>query len=206
MNDFPSSMRHLMKLAEKMGKIGLHNHSWDMLKQMKDLMDDDFWSELEKLQQLGVHGADRDSHDKDDTVIQKNKSGNKKRSSNVYNLKYAADTRSKEYVNPPVDVYQTIGKVIVCCALPGLDKNSLKISLTEGRLLMLEGKIRQHDFGRNPEFVVQQERQHGKFLRRIELPCRVKSDDVSKSYKNGILEMVFSRVIGDESEYLEVDW
>lgn len=96
--------------------------------------------------------------------------------------------------------------MVVCCDLPGLDKNSLNVTLSEGRHLTLEGRIKAHDFARDERLVVNKERFHGKFIRQIELPCQVQTEDARKVYKSGVLELYFPKSRNRNIREVKLDW
>ncbi|GAB7388347.1 hypothetical protein BSNK01_21840 [Bacillaceae bacterium] len=90
-------------------------------------------------------------------------------------------------------MFQTQSKVILCCAVPALDRNSLKLSLSGERQVTIEGKIKEHRFAENREFIMKKERFCGKFIRRIPLPSAVHPEGYKTSYVDGILEICFTR-------------
>jgi len=104
-----------------------------------------------------------------------------------------SEEKSPESVNksalyPPLDLFQTLGKIIVSCELPGLDRNSLKVALRDGKKLYIKGKTKQHDLS---EYLIQRERKCGKFIREITLPDEVLANRVKTKYRDGILELQF---------------
>jgi HSP20 family protein len=69
-----------------------------------------------------------------------------------------------------------------------MDKDKITVTLESGKLLKISGsrEAMKQEAGPN---VVKRERMVGKFERAIELPAECKSDGISASYKNGVLEV-----------------
>ena len=88
---------------------------------------------------------------------------------------------------PAVDVYEEKDEVVVKAELPGLSREDLDVTLTESTLTLKgekknEEEIKERNFYRS-------ERSSGSFVRTIELPSEVKTDQTKASFKNGILEI-----------------
>ncbi|MBP1933626.1 Hsp20/alpha crystallin family protein [Ammoniphilus resinae] len=101
-----------------------------------------------------------------------------------------SETVKETALHPPLDLFQTLGKIIVSCELPGLDRNSLKVALRDGKKLYIKGKTKQHDLS---DFLIQRERTYGKFIREVTLPDEVLSNKVKTKYRDGILELQFTK-------------
>ncbi|MBI4517871.1 MAG: Hsp20/alpha crystallin family protein [Deltaproteobacteria bacterium] len=88
---------------------------------------------------------------------------------------------------PAVDVYEDKDAVVVKADLPGMSKDEIEVSLT-GSALTLKGEkrkaeeIKDHDYYRS-------ERSYGAFSRTLALPADIKSDQVTASFKDGVLEI-----------------
>lgn len=165
MKDLQASLHHLQILTQKLSQLGSGQGPWDHLQHLQNLLDDDFWSHIQGIQRLAATLPASASSDED----------------------LAVDG------SPQIDVYQTHSKVIVSCAIPGAERTSLRASLTDGRVLTLEGVVKENAFVQNKGFVVQQERFFGKFIRRIPLPAPVKAEGVVSTYRDGILDLHFPK-------------
>ncbi len=88
---------------------------------------------------------------------------------------------------PGVDVYEEKDDVVAKAELPGLAKDDVEVQIA-GSTLTLKGekKKREEVKAENYHYC---ERSHGSFVRNIELPCEVKSDQVKASFKDGVLEV-----------------
>jgi HSP20 family protein len=86
---------------------------------------------------------------------------------------------------PPVDVYEEKDQVVVKTELPGLGKDDVSLTLTEDTLTIKgekkkEEEVKEEDYHR-------WERSYGSFVRTVELPVHVKSDEAKAEFKNGVL-------------------
>ncbi|MGD8192370.1 Hsp20/alpha crystallin family protein [Brevibacillus ginsengisoli] len=89
---------------------------------------------------------------------------------------------------PQMDVFQTKTKVIVYCEIPGLQLDSLEVSLDNSRQLMIKGTIIKKT---HPGVLVKRERFFGNFLREIKLPHPVSTVGMKRIYQDGLLELHF---------------
>jgi HSP20 family protein len=86
-----------------------------------------------------------------------------------------------------VDLYEEKDQVVVKAEVPGLSKDELEVNLTDSTLTIRGEKKTQEDV--RDEDYQYRERSHGAFSRSIELPAQVKTDQVTASFKDGILEV-----------------
>ncbi|MCP4644905.1 MAG: Hsp20/alpha crystallin family protein [bacterium] len=92
---------------------------------------------------------------------------------------------------PPVDLEETDTDVVVTAELPGLDKKDFKVDLQGGRLILSGEKKASHD--QNDQAYHYTERRYGAFNRAIPLPCEIDADNVSASYKRGVLRVTLPK-------------
>jgi HSP20 family protein len=88
---------------------------------------------------------------------------------------------------PSTDVYEENGSVVVKAELPGLNKEDITVSLSQGNLVIrgtrtAESEVKEHH-------IFRRERTYGSFYRRIPVPTDVKADQITASYTNGVLEV-----------------
>jgi HSP20 family protein len=88
---------------------------------------------------------------------------------------------------PAMDVYEEKDQVVVKAELPGLSKEDLDVTLTESTLT-LKGEKKKEEEVKEKNFY-RSERFSGSFVRTIELPSEVKTDQTKASFKNGVLEI-----------------
>jgi HSP20 family protein len=88
---------------------------------------------------------------------------------------------------PTLDVYEEKDDVVVKAELPGLSKEDIEVNLT-GSTLTIKGEKKKEEEVKEKDYY-RRERSYGSFTRSLELPSEVKADQVSASFKNGVLEI-----------------
>jgi HSP20 family protein len=91
-----------------------------------------------------------------------------------------------------VDIAENDKDFIVTADLPGMDKDKIDIMLEDGKVLKISG-VRSSEKKETAPGVVRQERMEGKFERIFELPAECKSEGISASYDNGVLEITIPK-------------
>lgn len=91
--------------------------------------------------------------------------------------------------SPALDLYQTNDNFVAHVELPGMRKEDIEISLHDG-ILTIAGERK---LGVGAENVQRSERYIGKFRRSITLPTRVDVNNVSASYRDGILTVTLPK-------------
>ncbi len=87
--------------------------------------------------------------------------------------------------NPAVDVVEHDDSFVIEAELPGMNKDDIKISVTNDILTIRgEKKIEKEDKKKNYH---RTERSYGSFTRSFSLPGNIKSDKVDAEFKNGVL-------------------
>jgi HSP20 family protein len=76
---------------------------------------------------------------------------------------------------PLVDIIETDGEVHVVAELPGVDKNDIKLTGTEGSL------------------TISVENAQRKYFKEVTLPVKVRVKEARTSYKNGVLEVTLPK-------------
>lgn len=89
--------------------------------------------------------------------------------------------------SPQIEVFERDGQLIVRADLPGLNKDDVKIHITDDQLI-IEGERRQ-EREENEEGFYRSERIYGSFYRSIPLPEGVTDEDVKASFRDGVLEI-----------------
>jgi HSP20 family protein len=90
-----------------------------------------------------------------------------------------------QYERPFIDLFEKGDQLKLKAEIPGVNPDDLEISITDN-LLTIKGKTEietVQDEGNTHRV----ERRSGSFSRVIQLPCRVKLNEVKASYKKGIL-------------------
>ncbi len=88
---------------------------------------------------------------------------------------------------PHVDVTQHKDEILIRADLPGVDKDDIKVSVTEDAVTIRGERHRAQEEERDG--VYRSERSYGTFFRTIALPPGTITDQVKASFKNGVLEI-----------------
>ncbi len=92
-----------------------------------------------------------------------------------------------EHREPFIDVIENDKEIIATAEMPGLEKQDIKINVTEDRLeISAETK---HEEKKEEKGYIYRERRSGSYYRAISLPSPVDPDKSKASYKNGVLEI-----------------
>jgi len=103
---------------------------------------------------------------------------------------------------PTMDVVEDIDDIIVIADLPGVIKDNMKIDLTEDTLeITAQFNVESED-----KNFVRKERQYGKVNRIISLPSKIKLNESSAEFENGVLTIVLPKLENNNSFEVKVDW
>ena len=89
--------------------------------------------------------------------------------------------------SPPMEVFEREGHLIVRADLPGLTKDDVHVEVTD-EALTIEGE-RHSEHEERQGGVLHSERRYGRFRRQIPLPEGVNAEQVTVSFKDGVLEV-----------------
>lgn len=89
--------------------------------------------------------------------------------------------------SPALEVKQRDNNLIVCAELPGINKDDVRVEVTEGALVIEGERKREHEetqggFHRT-------ERSYGRFYRTVPLPEGAKTENARAEFHNGVLEV-----------------
>jgi HSP20 family protein len=101
---------------------------------------------------------------------------------------------------PSLDVAETKDSLVVKAEIPGMDPKDIDISLSN-EILTIKGEKKQEKEEKEENYHLI-ERSYGKFIRSVRLPGEVKSDKISASYKNGVLNIILPK--SEEAKKKEV--
>ena len=94
---------------------------------------------------------------------------------------------AEEEMMPNIDMYESNGDIVLKAELPGMKKEDIDITLSEGMITISGEKKKDEEIKRKDYYKL--ERSYGSFCRSFSLPAEVKSDKVKSSFKDGILEV-----------------
>ncbi len=88
---------------------------------------------------------------------------------------------------PFVDLVETDKEIIATVEMPGLEKEDIKINLTEDKIEISSDT--RHEVEKQEKGYVYKERRSGSYYRAISLPSPIDSENSKASYNNGVLEI-----------------
>jgi HSP20 family protein len=103
---------------------------------------------------------------------------------------------------PAMNVWANDNDVIITAELPGIDLDTLEISV-HNDTLTLSGE-RMPDRLEEGEAYHRQERGFGKFNRAFQLPFQIAAGEVEAGYKNGVLQITLPRAESDKPKKIQV--
>ena len=104
---------------------------------------------------------------------------------------------------PRVDMYDKDDKIVVKVEAPGIDKDKINISISEG-MLNIKGEFSEEEEVKEEDYYYS-ERSFGSFSRRLRLPSEVEEDKVKASFKDGILNIELPKTSKSKSKEIKVD-
>jgi HSP20 family protein len=108
-----------------------------------------------------------------------------------------------DLIAPTVDVYEEKDDIVVKAELPGIDKDNIKVNLTDHTLTIRGEKKKDEEV--NKENYYRCERSYGSFVRTVELPREVHADKVKASFKDGVLEVRMPKTENAKAKEIKVE-
>ena len=105
--------------------------------------------------------------------------------------------------SPALDLYQNSDNVVAVVELPGMRKEEIEISLHDGTLT-ISGERRKESSTGNGQKAERSERFVGKFRRSISLPTRVDANEVTATYRDGILTVTLPKAEEAKPKQIQV--
>lgn len=103
---------------------------------------------------------------------------------------------------PAVDVFEKDGNVVVKVDLPGVDKNNVRVLVTDEEVTV-RGETRREEEVKDKNYY-RSERAYGSFSRTVALPAAVEREKAKASFKNGVLEVVIPKAKDARSDQVEI--
>ena len=100
------------------------------------------------------------------------------------------DTVARGY-RPSVDIYEKEDRLCIEAELPGFDKENIKVDVN-GRLLTIGGERTSNEEVKE-ESKYRRERHYGSFERSFKLPFEVNEEQISATYKDGVLTLLVEK-------------
>ena len=103
---------------------------------------------------------------------------------------------------PSVDIAENQNEYIITADLPGINRDDLEVTITDGRLT-IRGE-RQQVSQVNGASVHRVERVHGTFTRTFDLPSAVAAEQISAAYRDGVLSVTVQKAEEAKPKQIEV--
>ena len=103
---------------------------------------------------------------------------------------------------PSVDIAETQNEYVVTADLPGINREDLDVSVTDGRLT-IRGERRQTAEA-NQNNVHRVERVYGTFSRAFDLPKAVDAEKISATYRDGVLSVQVPKAEEAKPKQIEI--
>ena len=104
-----------------------------------------------------------------------------------FNTDWNFPVRDTRNWSPAVDVKETDNSFVLTADIPGLTKKDIKVNVANGKL-SISGE-RSYETDQKNDNYHYRERRYGTFDRSFNLPETVDEDNISASFKNGILSI-----------------
>ena len=92
---------------------------------------------------------------------------------------------------PSLDISEGRKKITVKAEIPGMEKDDIEVTV-HGRTLTVRGE-KSEETAEEDERRYHRERRYGAFHRTVELPAEVDPENVSATYKRGVLEVTLRK-------------
>ncbi len=102
-----------------------------------------------------------------------------------------------------LDLAETKDNIIVKAEIPGIDSEDIDISLS-GNILTIKGEKRQVEIDKDEDFH-RIERTYGEFSRSVRLPCEVEADNITATYKKGVLNITLPKCEPARPKRIKID-
>jgi len=87
---------------------------------------------------------------------------------------------------PSLDVFEEKDEIVVKADLPGMNKDEIEVTVTEN-VVTIKGEKKEEEVKEKDYY--RRERSYGSFVRSVELPSEVKSDQIKANFTDGVLEI-----------------
>ena len=107
----------------------------------------------------------------------------------LFNVEFT--TPEENGTAPLMDMKETADAFIMKFTMPGLEKDAIDISVTDG-ILTVKGETKEEEADENTTFLVR-ENNKVSYCRAVRLPSEVEADKASAEYKNGVLNLTLPK-------------
>lgn len=103
---------------------------------------------------------------------------------------------------PDINVSETEKDIVIKAEVPGIGKDDIDITLSEGLLTIKGEKKSDHEESKENYHLI--ESRYGSFSRSVRVPLDLKSDDINATYKDGVLKVVLPKSESSVPKKIEV--
>jgi HSP20 family protein len=107
-------------------------------------------------------------------------------------------------MTPRVDMYEEENQVVVKAELPDIAKKDIDISLEDDVLTIKAEKKEETEEGEKGTTHYTRERRFGQYVRRMTLPGKVDTENVTATLKKGVLEIKLPRAEEPKAKQIEI--
>jgi HSP20 family protein len=104
--------------------------------------------------------------------------------------------------SPALEVFERDGKLVVRADVPGIEKDQVKIEVSDDQLMISGERSRKSEERR--EGFYRSERSYGSFCRIVDLPPGVDTEQATATFDNGVLEITMPAPQRSESKRIEI--
>ncbi len=108
-----------------------------------------------------------------------------------------------EYWAPAVNMYQEGDNLVIEAALPGFSKEEVEVTAIENTL-QIKGEHKSEEEKKQDNFYCREIRS-GSFMRTLEMPAGVNTEQVKASFKDGILKVTMPQKEEAKSKTIKID-
>ena len=119
----------------------------------------------------------------------------------MVDIEKAERTRSGKTFIPATDIIETEGQILVFADMPGVDKNSIKVTL-ENNVLTIEGQVKQD--APKDMTVIYSEYETGDYYRSFTLGDAIDRSKIAAKYKDGVLQLTLPKAEEAKSRTIDV--
>ena len=111
----------------------------------------------------------------------------------LFNSDFSTEAADNGEYAPRMDMKETENAYSVKLTMPGIDKDNIDISITDG-VLTIKGETKEDEENKdeNGKWLVR-EHKHYTYYRSVRLPSEVQADKAEAEYKNGILNLTLPK-------------
>jgi len=105
---------------------------------------------------------------------------------------------------PRADITEDELNIFFHLELPGMSKESVKISVNEDRILTIKGEKKRAELSEDKNYI-RNERVFGEFSRSFVLPENIDYEKIAAKFENGVLELAIPKKEPEKPKEINID-